>query len=380
MSSNMKIKVQQKKITKISKLNKIEENFIFDLCQWYSGKKQKIIMPDKIRDEVLFAHLSNNGCAGIFFKFLEDTEYQIPDKWLGYCRDEYFAVMAINTVFKQTAEKVDMICRKANLNYIIIKGIALIESIYREKGLRSLTDIDLIVESREKALLLVELLKSETHLGPTVYGIKFKDHHHLRCSIYNEQYEQPIEVDIHYPIKESIAHSYKLFDSISERLFKHKLRMKGINFPDPSAHFLILLFHLVHHHLGARLIWYLDIACLLNQYPEQMDWDMILHECEKLEFKNILFYILKTLRTKFGINVPATIMKKAAEVPGLNNGILKEMVSPKNIIMDSFGGGEIFQHPAVSIKRLTPVFLYTLFPLLFNDKKKNVTTAKERNR
>lgn len=379
-SNNMKEKVRQKKITRISKLTKIEKNFIFDICQWYLWKKEKITVPGRIRHEVLFTYLSNNGCAGILFKFFDESDYQIQEKIKGYYRDEYLAILQKNTIFIDTAANIDNICRSARINYVMIKGIALIESIYREKGVRSLTDIDLVVESREKALLLIELLQSKTHMAPTVFGAKFKDQIHFICSIYNQRYGQHVEVEIHFPLRVSIMHSNELFYSISKRLFSKNLRISQINIPDPSAHFLILLFHLVHHHMGARLIWYLDIACLLSEYSKQMDWKMILQECEQLEFKNILFHILQMLKKKFGIDIPETVLKKAGDTPGVNNGILREMVSPKNTIMDSFGGGEIFRHPVLSLKRLKPVILYPLSPFLFNDKKGNWYNFKQNSK
>lgn len=353
---------------KTPRLNRREVDFIYDFCQCYLRKETNISRPQGIRDEVIYDYLRKNGCTGIFFKFLEDTGFQIPVELMEAYRGEYFSIEMNNTVYMKEAERVAGVCRRSGIGAVMMKGTALIESVYREKGLRPLSDIDLIVSSRRQALRLMELLQSETHPGINFAG-RFKDYLRTSGTLYNKQYDRTIEMEVYFPVEACYYPFPELFFNISGRLFKggRAQRVNNLDIPEPSSHFLVLLVHLVHHHLGARLIWNLDMACLVNEYPGRMDWDFILYECRRLEYKDTLFHILRMLKEKFGLDIPGKVLDEAGRGRGFNHGILKEMVSADNVIMDSLGGGKIWQFPALSLKKSRTIILYSGCLFLFND-------------
>ena len=362
----MKKKLIQKKIVKSPRLNTGEVNFIYDICKGYLGKKNKMSIPGEIRHRVIFDYLRKNGCTGIFFKFLENTDMQIPEDFMEAYRAEYLAIEIKNTLYMKEAERVDEICRGSDIDYVMMKGAALIESVYKDKGVRPLSDIDLIVASREKAAQLIEGMQVKKGSGIN-FAKRYKDYVRMICPVYNKQYDEHFEIEVYFPVAESFYPLPELIFNISHRLFKKTHRTNNITVPDPSLHFLILLVHQLHHHLGARLIWSLDMACLVNENLDVMDWDVIIYECRRMEFKDALFHILQMLKTTFGVDIPERVLKEAGSKAGLNYGILEEMVSAKNVIMDSFGGGKMWLYPALSWRKLKTIILYLLFPFLFND-------------
>lgn len=363
----MKKKLIQKKTVKTPRLNSSEVNFIYDICKWYLGKENKILIPEGIRHRVIFDYLRKNGCTGIFFEYLDNTAIQIPGELMESYRAEYLSIEMKNTIYMKVAERVDKMCRDSNIDYVLMKGAALIEAVYKDKGVRPLSDIDLIVASREDALRLIERLNGEKHSGENFISRRYKDHVRMSCFVYPGGFDRRIEIEIYFPVEDSYYPLPELFFNNAHRLFKNARRINHINTPDSSLHFLILLVHLVHHHLGSRLIWYLDMAVLVDEYLECMEWDFIISECKRLEFKNILFYILQMLKTNFRLKVPEAVLKEAGSTPAFNDGFLKEMVSARNVIMDSFGGGKVWQYPALSLNKFMTIIYYGGIPVSSND-------------
>ena len=363
----MKKRLIQKKPVKTPKLNSEEVNFIYDICKGYLEKENKLSIPGKIRHRVIFDYLRKNGCTGIFFKYFENTDFQLPGELMESYRAEYLSIEMKNTIYMKEAERVDKICRDSNIDYVLMKGAALIEAVYKDKGVRPLSDIDLIAASREDALRLIQRLGGKKHSGENFISRRYKDYLRMSCFVTPGGFDRRIEIEIYFPVQDAYYPLPELFSNHAHRLFKNAHRINHIYTPDPSLHFLVLLVHLVHHHLGARLIWYLDMAVLVDAYLDTMEWDVIISECKRLEFKNILFHILQMLKTNFRLKVPEAVLKEAGNTPAFNHGFLKEMVSARNVIMDSFGGGKVWQYPALSLNKFMTIIYYGGIPVSSND-------------
>jgi hypothetical protein len=365
----MKKKIIKPSRTKLPALNDSEINFIYDICAWFAGKKNQIPGPQGIRYPLLFDYLRKNGCTGAAFKFLEETNFPAPAEFRQRCLDEYLAHEMVNTVFMGTAARVADLCGQSGINYVMMKGVALLRSIYGDQAVRPLSDIDLIVENREAAELLTGRLQGRTQEGITFTSRRYKDYGRINCDVYDESLGREIEVEIYFPVDESTNPMIELFFKHSRRLFSSSGE-KGageLAAPDPTLHFLVLLIHLVHHHLGARLIWHLDIALLVARYGDDLDWEMIVGECKRMQFKDALFNILLTLKTRFLVDIPGEVLSEAGRRPGYNYGMLKAMAAPPNVIMDSFGGGKLWQYPELSLKKLNTLIMYIFYPFLLND-------------
>ena len=159
----------------------------------------------------------------------------------------------------------------------------------------------------------------------------------------------------------------QLFLNISASLFVNRRRVNEINGLGPSEHFLLLLVHLVHNHLGARMIWYLDMACMIERCGADMDWEFIISESKKLDFQDALYHILHMFKTDLAVEIPGEVLQKAKRRGGYSSGILKRMVSPANTLMDTFGGGKIWQFPKLSVRKLKTILLYGFLPVLLSD-------------
>ncbi len=365
---------QRGKIARKTPLNHEEERFMYALCRWYLGKQQDIAeiyasARGAVREEVLYDYLVKNGCAGLFFKCIDEAGLQVPPDCLERYRSEYMAVEMNNLFYAGAAAEVDRMCRDLDINYVMMKGMALVETVYEETGIRPQSDIDLIVESREQAERLVDRMPGPRHTGVNFSARRYKDWVRTGGTIFIGPAQKAVEVEIYFPVENAVLPMPELFFNISGRLFQSAEQGQNFSLPDPSSHFLTLLVHLVHHHLGARLAWYLDIALAIEKHKDRLDWDFILHQCRRLELSGALSFILEMLGSRFGAAIPAEVLERARAEgrPGYNRGILAEMVSPRNVVMDSLGGGHIWLYPAISISKLKTVLLYSLFMFLFLD-------------
>ncbi|MCP4221042.1 MAG: nucleotidyltransferase family protein [bacterium] len=365
----MKKKIIRKKNARVPRLSAREETFIYDICLWGLGKKTDLPKSEGLREDVLFNYLRLNGCGGLFHKFLEASDYEVSDEYREYYRDEFLTILMKNTLYLKVARRVDEIAVACSIKYVMVKGTAMIESVYNENGVRPLSDIDLIVESREEALQLISQLKGEPVSEDDSFSRRYKTYDRMVCPVHDKASDRWVEVEVHFPVKDSIFAMSELFFNIVGPLFRDAERVGGISIPSPTMHFLVLFLHLVHHHIGARLIWNYDIASLVETYGENLDWDVIIRECRELDFGDALFYFLRMLKESFLADVPQAVLEKAEAdaCTGTNHGLLKEMVSGDNVIMDSFGGGKIWRFPSLSLKKLKPIIFFTFFPYLFQD-------------
>jgi len=145
---------------------------------------------------------------------------------------------------------------------VLLKGVALLNSLYPNIGARPCGDIDFLVES--EAMPTVDKVLVELGYRP--------DGETPDAKMYVDR--QGISLDIH--------HRFKLFEDLEEFDLLTEVEPQFASVPtisvfEPNALLVHLVFHLRGHRrdMGYFMAWILDIGLLLNQYRSQLDIERI---------------------------------------------------------------------------------------------------------
>ncbi len=361
-----------KRRIRIPDLTRAEEDCLYNFCRFWLGVEPDIQFgPGKLRFDVLTQLMAHNGCGGIMFSILEQRETPWPEKEILCFRDHYFSILAANELYLKLAVELSDKARRGGTCCLFFKGLGLIGSAYREAGWRPISDIDVLVPSREHALQLARLAGADVETKSRGFSGRYKEYNRLNSQV--PFVDQNIGMEMHFPMPNPALPLSKLIELARSDLFAGESFLNGrLAVPEPAIHLLLLLVHLVNHHLGTRLIWHLDIAALIRLHANDLDWEKAAAYAERIEYLHVLQAVLDSIHSRFGVAIPKIDFSRGKRIAmsQVNHGLLATMMSSDNVLGDRFGGRKIWQSPALTLTKLKTIIFYSLFPLLFNDQPK----------
>ena len=191
--------------------------------------------------------------------------------------------------------------REAAIETLTLKGIALAHTVYPERGLRPMADIDLLVRPADR-LRAIEAL---ARLGYQTPGPEAERLGESRC--FAELVRDGVLVDLHWDIAR-----YLRFDGVV-RVDHEGLWSRARPLVLPEGRSLALcpedtLLHLVLHlTLGsdfARVLWYADIDALIRRHAGELDWSRVVSEARAWRIAALLDWTLGVVRASFGTPLP----------------------------------------------------------------------------
>jgi len=237
--------------------------------------------------------------------------------------------LAYNILLYEGLSNILPLLQEKGTDVILLKGVALAETIYPHIGLRAMSDIDLLVR-KEDFPEVQEILLSlgyELKKGSRFFYVK-KD-------------KIPLAIDLHYDI------AYMRSDEIN-RVWKDALRVKvsGIDalIMSPEDTLIYVIIHFVINHGFPMHKWMKDIDLLVGHY--RLNWKTILQRARAYHLEIPIYYTLYNIKERFRTAVPQEFLDE---------------LKPKNIY--SFQARlfeSIFQEekPIPYIDYLLPIIIY----------------------
>ena len=195
---------------------------------------------------------------------------------------------ALNTLLEAIREK--------EVPVVLMQGIALLQQVYQDVGLRPMTDLDLWVLPRGYQDLVDVLLGQEYERTP-LYPNTFR--------------KGEICIDLHTHIlwADRIRSRELLLNETQEEIYRRTeifdLQGGRVLCLAPQDQFIYLGLHALKHNLE-RLIWLVDLRLLTSGWEEK-DWQVLLGRAESLGHCNTLFYILFLLSELFDVKTPPAV-------------------------------------------------------------------------
>ncbi len=240
---------------------------------------------------------NREGIGPLLYTKLKQVD--LHRKFLKGLKSLYIWTKIKNSLFLEEITKISSHLKKQNIPILLLKGSALIMTIYSEPYLRPMSDIDIMV--KEKDFTKVNIFFKEN--GYKIINIEYNVWDR-RLGSGRTYTSNNINIDL-------FTHLERLYIGIGEdeRLFSQAIHLSdNIFIPTPEILLLHSLIHMATHHFYYRLIWLYDIKKIIDKWTIQ--WDFIYKYIINERSKRLLFLGLQEAKQLLGANVPDDLLKE----------------------------------------------------------------------
>jgi hypothetical protein len=209
------------------------------------------------------------------------------------------------------------------INICFVKGPTLTSAAYHDSGIRSYSDIDVLLETKADVWKLIHSLQCNNAVEKASLGITKRFISPGRIHAWFRDWE----LEFFYPVDHPCEPMHEFLRNHKLSTMSHKFQETEISKPEPNFHLIFLIQHLAMH-MCSRLIWFLDIAAFVRTNREQLDLEWISRELERLNLRNmsavITGFCAKHIDPDFPVIAPGPINR--------NRHFQKNLVAPQRIL------------------------------------------------
>lgn len=239
--------------------------------------------------QFLYCHLSK----------IEGIWKLIPQEDKDELKRVYQTIVAGNWSRQLELKQVISLLDNAQIPVIVLKGAALLETVYKNIGLRYMSDIDLLIKKSDLALAKSILLEGGYQAPNNL------DQQSLEIfggEIY--LYKRELFLDIHTDLAqyERFRPIFKV-DASEEIWTKAKIHKRGeaqLRILDPVHQIIHLCLHHAINHSFAGLFRFCDLRQTILAYQGQIDWKDLIIKAKCYKIKTICYYALFLTQEMFG--------------------------------------------------------------------------------
>jgi hypothetical protein len=266
-----------------------------------------------------------NGMAPLVYKKIPllSNGIMIPEKVKQSLQQVYYKTLSYGTVLYQNFNEVAETFSNAGIDVIPLKGIFLADYLYRDIGLRQLSDIDILVRE-ENIPECVDIMKGLGYVQEEEKSKFFEENvDYIHCS---HIVKGIAKFDLHRKIhKENESYTVKIQDFWESAT---EVVVNGAPVLALDIHHLII--HLCIHlekHFGLEIVQYkcfCDIVNLLDKHADKIDWGKLEGLCTKYNCTFTIFKYLMLTKEFFNVYLPDEIVNKHSKC--LSKNVIKQFV------------------------------------------------------
>lgn len=224
----------------------------------------------------------------------------IDEEVLLNIKGSYKSVKFINTILTSELSKLQRQLSDYHTKVIVLKGLALVSTIYDDLGFRYIGDIDILAKPADWHLIN-ETLHSQGYVGEKNFNLlkptELRDYTlTFRTLNFQKHGLMDFKIDLHFnPIHIGNIEDTDLW-----------MKMMTMQQEDTEIHCLCPEHQLAHlcvhlnHHSYALLKWFVDIYALLHKYQEILDWNYIAKKFRNTGTGVSIYYGLMLTTELFG--------------------------------------------------------------------------------
>jgi hypothetical protein len=286
-----------------------EEHLLLELCRLEFSDEQinriKSLLA-VITDWPYFSNLANeHGVAALVWYNLEKYQLhsEIPEAAAYFLKCTLMRSLGRNTFNTESMGEVLRLLNAENIKIVILKGLALENSVYGNQGLRQMSDVDILI-NRDECIKARKILISNGYVSLPVKSFFHKPilayyGKHLPSLIKNGT-----SVEIHHELfggRKNLM-TKMLYDS------SYMVEIKGEKawFPQPQIFFLYLVKHLWFHEMNneSQLRLYTDLIVLIEKHNYEILNYNLLKCASDAGMSEILAWHLEPLRDVWDVSFP----------------------------------------------------------------------------
>ena len=291
-------------------LNKITGNLLELLAQ-PADSAQSAGTPRFTENEwdALLAEAETRGLALLLYNRLGEAmaREEVPVRIRERLREAYLAAAARNTIMLHNAAEVLAALKREGIGVIALKGLYLAENVFTSIGLRTFSDLDLLVRRERLADALAALqglgYKLSTWYDPLAGNTDIKHIPPL------EKADHPA-VELHWTILEED----EPFSIDVEGLWRRALPAAAAGVEVLALSLEDLILHLsmhftYQHRLRAGLRNLYDIAGVLRVNADRVDWPQLLRIAGEWKAERVTWLTFRLLETVHAAAIPVDVMR-----------------------------------------------------------------------
>lgn len=280
------------------------------LCHFAAGDLTRPLPRIEADWAEVFQAVCRNGLLGLTQRYLshhQTLDYPPRAFRQQVAEAQRLSAMRMLLMYRNVRWVLDQLVR-AGLDFMVVKGLAVGHVVYPNPDLRSFNDLDLIVRERDwsdmhRALLAMGFQPEKPWAHPPPKLVP-------EAVLYELKYWHPqrrLLVEVHY---EDILNT-GLASCNPEMYWKRVtwVEIDGIAVKAMSLeHQLVHLCAHAHYHGYSRLNWLTDIAFIIRDHADQIDWDMVLATVRNEEAQVSVYYTLDILTRLLGVSAPRGVV------------------------------------------------------------------------
>lgn len=231
------------------------------LGAWCQNATAPLITGNAIHWEDLVAQARHHEVGGLLYTVLPA---EAPAAVRDALRADYRSQLAANTLYLHHLASLVPALRDVGVRFAVVKGAALLPTLYHDWGQRRLEDIDLLVHPEDVSLFRSVMC----HLGwreedGDIAGARFGERYRAETSFARQEGQVLLRVEGHldlpgfYPPARAAV--WQRISTVSAS------GIGALPVLDSSTHLSYLCTHLYYHHCGRGLKWLVDVALLVSQ-------------------------------------------------------------------------------------------------------------------
>jgi len=258
-------------------------------------KKMRKLMSLDVDVDHLISLAYREGMAGLLYKNLMKSGAldSLSPEQKERLQTLYYQTVLANLKLIQDLKEILHLLDKKKIKVVLLQGIALLQPIYDDIGLRPLTDIDLWVLQKDYAGL-ISILGSQGYERDHLYPHTFRKGSTI------------FDLHTQIPWADRIKASEMLFSKSQEDIY---YETQAADFEGQEVlclsqydQVLLLGLHALKHNVS-RLVWIVDIKSLLADWKIS-DWEALINRAGELGQEKTLVYIFFLLRL-FDFQLPS---------------------------------------------------------------------------
>jgi len=285
----------------------------------------------------------------------------------------YYRNAARNTLLFGVVQEVLQACQRQGMEVIVLKGAALAETVYPNRAVRPMGDIDFLVRP--------EMLEAVDD-ALTALGYRFVGHGrpkaYWRAQYYELTFEPPpaaplaVPIEVHWAL-ERASRSFRIdHDGLWQRAIPATIAGIETHILAPEDQLLHLCIHLCKH-AGSpaidggrswRLRAFCDLVAVLCHAGPTLDWEALVHRAQAWGVASYLYVPLALTCELSGLGVPTSALA-ALQPPGFDARLLRwardELLEDPGplfpALLQLWGGAHLTQRTAVARKVFSPAVL-----------------------
>lgn len=244
----------------------------------------------------------------LLYSVLRDVDW-LPPAALEALRSQYYITALRQSLLEDELRRILDCLSAASVDVILLKGAALIRTVY-ETGLRPMEDLDLLVrrDSARTALEAVPTLGYATTSPEVRPGSDLAFENEVRLTRRTDL--APFALELHWSLFDIPQYQQALpLDWFWDTAQSLKVGGSTARVLAPEALLLYLCGHLTLHHAhgSANMLWYQDIAEVVNHCRDSLDWPLIFARAAKYHLVLPLQTVLHRLTTDWGLTLPPDV-------------------------------------------------------------------------